>query len=77
MQPLHGIKWDGGWVEDYKPPFMELIRLRTFVMEQVAMLREDHMRPINPTPYKVSLSEELYNKLHSTWLEACPIPDID
>ena len=31
-------------------------------MEQVARLRED-MRPINPTPYKVSVTNELYTRL--------------
>ena len=46
-------------------------------MEQVVTLREDHMRPINPTPYKVSVSSELYEKLHTIWLDESPIPDID
>ena len=47
--------WDGGFVEHYRPPFNDLNSLRQFVIEQVATLREDHMRPINPTPYKVRL----------------------
>ena len=45
-------------------------------MRQVAALREDHMRPINPTPYKVSVSAELYDRLHASWLDESPIPDI-
>jgi len=48
-----------------------------FVMGQAVTLREDHMRPINPTPYKVSVSSELYEKLHTIWLAESPIPDID
>ena len=51
--------------------------LRAFVMEQVARLREDHMRPINPTPYKVSVTNELYTRLHAAWLEESPIPEIN
>ena len=47
------------------------------MLEQTGTLREDHMRPINPTPYKVSVSSELYNKLHSLWLDESPIPDIE
>ena len=44
---------------------------------QVARLREDHMRPINPTPYKVSVTNELYTRLHAAWLEESPIPEIN
>ena len=106
VQPLHTCVWDGDFTEAYKPPFLPLAALRSFVMEQVGpisplclpyisptsplhlpyipfvmgqavTLREDHMRPINPTPYKVSVSSELYEKLHTIWLAESPIPDID
>lgn len=76
VQPLLKCVWDGGYVESYKPPFINLSTLRSLVIEQVATLREDHMRPINPTPYKVSVSATLYTKIHSIWLEASQIPDI-
>jgi nicotinate phosphoribosyltransferase len=68
--------WDGGFVETYSPPFVPLSSLRRHAMEQIAQLREDHMRPINPTPYKVSVSAELYSRLHAIWLEESPIPDL-
>ena len=77
VQPLHTCVWDGAYQDEYKPPFLSLGTLRSYVMEQVVTLREDHMRPINPTPYKVSVSSELYNKLHTIWLDESPIPDID
>ena len=77
VQPLHQTIWDGGYQEQYKPPFISLNKLREYVLEQTGTLREDHMRPINPTPYKVSVSSELYNKLHSLWLDESPIPDIE
>ena len=31
----------------------------------ITTLREDHIRSFNPTPYKVSLSEKMYNIFHS------------
>jgi nicotinate phosphoribosyltransferase len=77
VQPLHTCVWDGDFTQEYAPPFLPLATLRSFVMEQVVTLREDHMRPINPTPYKVSVSSELYEKLHTIWLAESPIPDID
>ena len=56
---------------------MPLSSLRRHAMEQIAQLREDHMRPINPTPYKVSVTNELYTRLHAAWLEESPIPEIN
>ena len=66
-----------GMGQSGRPPFLDLAALRAFVMEQVARLREDHMRPINPTPYKVSVTNELYTRLHAAWLEESPIPEIN
>lgn len=39
-------------------------------------MRPDHLRPLNPTPYKVSVSSKLYQQLHDLWNESVPIPDI-
>ena len=77
VEPLHTVVWDGAFTAAYRPPFLDLAALRAFVMEQVARLREDHMRPINPTPYKVSVTNELYTRLHAAWLEESPIPEIN
>ena len=38
--------------------------------------REDHLRPLNPTPYKVSVNKELYNFVHEMWLKESPIADL-
>ena len=35
VQPLHTCVWDGDYTEAYKPPFLPLAALRSFVMEQV------------------------------------------
>jgi len=39
-------------------------------------MRPDHLRLLNPTPYKVSVSTQLYNFIHDLWLQEAPIPDI-
>jgi nicotinate phosphoribosyltransferase len=39
-------------------------------------MRPDHLRLLNPTPYKVSVSSELYSFIHDLWLQEAPIPDI-
>jgi len=39
-------------------------------------MRSDHLRILNPTPYKVSVSPHLYDMLHNLWLDESPIPDL-
>lgn len=39
-------------------------------------LLADHLRPLNPTPYKVSVSESLYEEFHHLWEASAPIKDI-
>jgi nicotinate phosphoribosyltransferase len=36
----------------------------------------DHLRDINPTPYKVSVSEELYNYVYHLWTEESPVTEL-
>jgi len=31
---------------------------------------------INPTPYKVSVTDELFQFLHRLWVEEAPIPEL-
>ena len=44
VQPLHTCVWDGDFTEAYKPPFLPLAALRSFVMEQVI----PYVSPISP-----------------------------
>lgn len=67
--PLHELVWDGRLAH----PLPSREEVRTWVREQIQLLRHDHLRPINPTPYKVSVSEELYTYLHSLWMQQAPI----
>ena len=56
------------------PPSMEATR--AYVQAQLALLREDHLRAVNPTPYKVSVTSELYHYIHDLWLSEVPIPEL-
>ena len=70
--PLHTCVWDGGIVEEL--PSLEETRRRAG--EQIKSLRVDHVRMLNPTPYKVSVSEGLYDFMHKLWLREAPVGEI-
>ena len=42
-------------------------------MAQLKDIREDTLRYLNPTPYKVSVSEELHALLHQLWEMHAPV----
>jgi len=39
-------------------------------------MREDHIRWLNPTPYKVSVTNDLYLFIHKLWLQEGPIKEL-
>ena len=39
-------------------------------------IREDTRRHVNPTPFKVSVSANLYSYMHDLWLENAPIGEL-
>jgi len=47
-----------------------------FVMDQPSVMRPDYMRAVNPTPYKVAVSEALYRSMHDIWMQEAPISEI-
>jgi len=55
-------------------PSLEKIRSRC--MQQLEMLRPDHIRRLNPTPYKVSVSTKLYDFIHRLWLNEAPVGEL-
>jgi hypothetical protein len=69
--PLHQCIWDGNRVY----PDIPLSESRDYVLEQLRSTREDHLRDINPTPYKVSVSEELYGFVYHLWAEEFPVTE--
>lgn len=70
--PLYLCVWDGS----IKVPFVPLKELRDYANNQIKMMREDHIRSVNPTPYKVSVSDKLYHFIHELWMEEAPIAEI-
>lgn len=56
---LHELVFDG------KPtqPQRAITDIRQFVLSQLKSLRPDHLRSLNPTPYKVSVSSALYQRI--------------
>ncbi|XP_047068699.1 nicotinate phosphoribosyltransferase 2-like [Lolium rigidum] len=55
-------------------PSLENIRSRC--MQQLEKLRPDHIRRLNPTPYKVSVSGKLYEFIHYLWLNEAPVGEL-
>ncbi len=70
--PLHHCVWDGKRVR----PEVLLNESRDYVLNQLRSTRGDHLRDINPTPYKVSVSEELYNYVYNLWTEESPVTEL-
>lgn len=69
--PLHQCIWDG-----QPRPLASLEEARAYLAEQLDSIRQDHLRPLNPTPYKVSVSDKLYNFVHTLWLQEAPIAEV-
>jgi len=70
--PLHHCVWDGR--RTY--PEVTLKESREYVLNQLKNTRADHLRDINPTPYKVSVSEKLYNYVYHLWTEESPVTEL-
>jgi len=72
VQPLHNLVFDGKIIGTL-PTIHET---RTLVQEQLKIFRPDHMRLLNPTPYKVSISHTLFGFFDDLWSQNAPIPEI-
>ena len=70
--PLHRCVWD----ERQAVSFPTLEEIREYVLDQISAMRPDHMRAANPTPYKVSVDEELYRSIHDQWMHEAPVAEI-
>jgi hypothetical protein len=62
-----------GRVTRWLPP---LAHLRGRALLGVQELRSDHVRQLNPTPYKVSVSQSLHDFIKQLWLDEAPIHEL-
>lgn len=73
VEPLYDVYWADGRVTQAMPSLEEV---RDRVQNSLKTLRQDHKRTLNPTPYKVAVSDNLYNFIHDLWLQNAPIGEL-
>jgi len=73
VEPLYKAVWENGQPAADMPTLDEV---REYVKESLRTLRQDHKRSLNPTPYKVGVSDDLYHFIHDLWLENAPIGEL-
>ncbi|XP_049534339.1 nicotinate phosphoribosyltransferase isoform X2 [Anopheles darlingi] len=73
VEPLYRVYWTEGKVAQVLPSLEEV---RERVQVSLKTLRQDHKRTLNPTPYKVAVSDNLYNFIHELWLQNAPIGEL-
>ena len=73
VEPLYKTVWANGKIAQNMPT---LVEIRQNVQESLRTLRQDHKRSLNPTPYKVGVSDDLYHFIHDLWLENAPIGEL-
>jgi nicotinate phosphoribosyltransferase len=71
--PLNECVWAG---QPDRAAMRPLKAVRAHALSQLAQFRPDHLRAVNPTPYKVSVSEQLYEFMHGLWLHEAPITEL-
>jgi nicotinate phosphoribosyltransferase len=70
---LHKCYYKNGKLQEKLP---DIHNIRSNVLRNISQIREDHLRPLNPTPYKVSVSQALYEETHQLWFDTRPIGNI-
>ncbi|XP_044001168.1 nicotinate phosphoribosyltransferase isoform X1 [Aphidius gifuensis] len=73
VEILYKVYWKDGKIV-YPAP--SLFDIRNRVLESLKTLRNDHKRSLNPTPYKVSVSDDLYTYIHDLWVQNAPIGEL-
>lgn len=65
-----------GISENKREELPPLSYIRDRCIQQLEQMRPDHMRRLNPTPYKVSVSAKLYDFIHFLWLNEAPVGEL-
>lgn len=73
VENLCQLWWDKGKISQELPT---LSAIRSRVSDSLKTLRPDIKRTLNPTPYKVSVSDNLYMFMHELWLHNAPIGEL-
>ncbi|XP_054158115.1 nicotinate phosphoribosyltransferase-like [Oppia nitens] len=74
VEPLLEIWWQNGKIQK---PMPTLDAIRNHVQQSLDALRPDIKRYLNPTPYKVSVTDNLYQFMHNLWLENAPVGELN
>ncbi|XP_015522478.1 nicotinate phosphoribosyltransferase isoform X1 [Neodiprion pinetum] len=73
VESLYKVYWENGKI---CTPLPTLEETKNRVQVSLRTLRNDHKRNLNPTPYKVAVSDDLYNFIHDLWLQNAPIGEL-
>lgn len=73
VEKLLQLYWKDGVIVQ---PIPNLQQIKESVRRNLKTLRKDIKRNLNPTPYKVSVSDNLYTFLHDFWLKSAPIGEL-
>lgn len=71
VEKMLNLIWDGGLVE----PLLTIHQARARVQHQFETIREDVLRNLNPTPYKISVTVNLFNHIKQLLESETPIPE--
>jgi nicotinate phosphoribosyltransferase len=74
VEQLDVLVFDGGNV--MPGAHRSLDDAKQALMVQLRSIRPDILRYINPTPYKVSVSEDLFTFLHNLWQTETPVAEL-
>lgn len=74
VETLHAVVFEHGKVVPGSN--RTLAQAKEAVGQQLDLFRPDILRFINPTPYKVSISPELFTFLHELWQSETPVPEL-
>jgi nicotinate phosphoribosyltransferase len=75
VEELLKCYWRGN-ADEAREELEPLKELRNRCIKQLENMRPDHMRRLNPTPYKVSVSAKLYDFIHFLWLNEAPVGEL-
>ncbi|GKT16350.1 Nicotinate phosphoribosyltransferase [Aduncisulcus paluster] len=66
------------WIKgEFVKKMPTLAELKSYVASNIKLIREDHKRPLNPTPYKVSVSVELHGIIRDLWIQESPVSTLE